>query len=120
MSEMRTSDILRSLAATEEPVSLRRIGEAMGSRSHGLALTLLALPEALPLPIPSASIVLGIPLVFVSAHLALFGEGSRLPARLQAVVVPARVLRLLARYSVPLIVALERISRPRWFPLIQK
>lgn len=109
-----TSRILQDLDAVGPgPVHLSTMFAAMGSRVHGMVLLLLALPDTLPLPVPSTSTVLGIPLVMVAAHLVLRGEGSQLPARARSIAVPRRVLSVVARYAVPVVKFLERLSRPR-------
>lgn len=77
------------------------------------ALLVFVLPEVPPLPLPSASTVLGIPLIIISAHLALFGEGKLLPGRLETVAVPRAVLQAAARYLAPAFRWIERFSRPR-------
>ena len=100
-------------------MSVGALLKAMGSRVHGMTLVLLALSDALPLPIPSTSTVLGIPLVIIAAHLVLYGEGSRLPPRAEAISVSPAVIRALARYAVPLLAVLEKLSRPRWPAFVQ-
>jgi len=113
--EPHASEILESLAAgTEERVPFSAIVAAAGSRVHGLALLVFALPEVPPLPLPSASTLLAIPLIVIAAHLALFGEGSLLPARVQTATMPRSVLATAARYLGPVLRWIERASRPRW------
>ena len=85
----------------------------MGSRAHGILLILFALPETVPLPFPSLSAFLGIPLVLVAAHLVVAGEGSRLPERVMSAQMPARLLHFLARYLAPVLEFLELATRPR-------
>lgn len=96
------------------------LGEAMGpigARAHGVALLLLGLPDAVPLPIPSVSLLVGLPLLAVSAHLMLFGEGAGLPRRLSDVTMPAGLAGALRRRVAPLLRRAERLSRPRWTPV---
>lgn len=109
------SQLLRELAASpQQSVSVAAAMATVGwSRAHGLALILFALPETIPLPLPSLSAVLGIPLVVVAAHLTVFGEGSMLPQRALQVRMPRRLLVLLARYVAPVLAALELVARPR-------
>jgi hypothetical protein len=115
------SEILRRLAAGEEQsISIGSVVSAAGSRVHGLALLLLALPDALPLPIPSVSAIIGVPLLLISAHLAIFGDNSRLPQKVEASHIPRAALAGVARYLVPFLSRLEQISEPRWRPLIQR
>lgn len=116
-----TSAIIESLAALPgERIPFSAIVAAAGSRVHGLALLVFVLPEVPPLPLPSASTVLGIPLIIISAHLALFGEGTLLPARLQSVTVPRSVLAAAARYLAPAFRWIEHASRPRLLWLVRR
>ncbi|MEM7645081.1 MAG: exopolysaccharide biosynthesis protein [Pseudomonadota bacterium] len=96
-----------------EDVQLAEVLELAGSRAHGVAILLLALPEALPLPIPSFGAILGVPLLAVCAHLAIFGEQVRLPSGLLRREVPGRLLDVAARYGGPAIRRAERLTRPR-------
>lgn len=96
------------------PLTLGEILAAFGSRAHGCALLLLAIPEALPLPIPSMSGILGVPLVAVSAHLALFGETSALPQIVRGRQLPPRLVDVLRFRIAPIFQRAERLSRPRW------
>jgi hypothetical protein len=88
------SAVLEGLPA-DQPLTFAELARRMGSRAHGLALVLLALPEAMPLPVPSLSAVLGVPMMAVSAHLALHGEGGDLPGWLGRRRVPGALLGLL-------------------------
>jgi hypothetical protein len=108
--------VLRDLPEGQA-VTLGDLLAAAGSRAHGAALLLLSLPEALPLPLPSASAILGVPLVVVSAHLMLFGEAGALPRRLRERALPPWLLDLLRRRVVPLLGRAERLSHPRWLRL---
>lgn len=110
----RTSSVLQALAnSPEASVTVADIAAAMGLRAHGIALILFSLPEAIPLPVPSLSAILGIPLVAIAAHLALFGEGSGLPKRALSARIPVSAIRILARFTVPALRGLEFVTRPR-------
>lgn len=108
----RFSDVIAHLPATG-PLPLGDLLAAVGSRAHGAALLILALPEAIPLPLPSASAVLGVPLVAISAHLCLFGEAARLPRRLGAIVLPSWILRILHDRVAPILAWAEGVSHAR-------
>ncbi len=109
------SEILRSLAARPEAhIPFGEVVAAAGSRVHGIALFLFVLPETLPLPLPSASGVLGIPLLIISAHLAIFGEAANLPQRVLDLKIPRKVFVAISKYVGPILGWLEKISRPRW------
>jgi hypothetical protein len=113
-AERTASQVIEALAAGEaDRIPLSAVVAAAGSRVHGLALLIFVLPEVPPLPVPSISTVLGVPLIIISAHLALFGEGALLPRRLLTATLPRRVLDAAARYLAPALRWVERASRPR-------
>jgi hypothetical protein len=115
------SAILAALAAhTEESIPVGAVVSTAGSRVHGLAILLFALPDALPLPIPSVSAIIGLPLLFISLHLAIFGDDSRLPARVEAARIPRPVIAAIARYLTPPLTYVEHLSRPRWLQLVRQ
>lgn len=100
-----------------QPVTLGALLSATGSRAHGVALLLLSLPEALPIPVPSAAAFLGVPLVAISAHLAVFGEAATLPRWLRRQVLPHRLVGVLRSRVAPVLGRAERMSHLRWAPL---
>lgn len=108
------SSVLRRLAeGGGDSISFAEILEYAGPRVHGLALLLLVLPETVPLPLPSASTILAIPLCLISLHLVIYGEGGRWPQRLQTLRVSRAATAVVARYLVPVLAWLEAFSRPR-------
>lgn len=119
--EPTASEALRFLAAnTQQPVDLASVLAAAGTRVHGLALLLFVLPETLPLPLPSASTFLGIPLFLISLHLALFGDQALLPARVLPTKIPRALLAAVGRYVVPILAWTERHSHARWPALMHE
>lgn len=109
------SAILRSLAARPEShIPFGEVVAVAGSRVHGIAILLFVLPETVPLPLPSASGILGVPLLLISAHLAIFGEAARLPQRILDIKIPRSIFAAIAKYVAPVLQWLERVSRPRW------
>lgn len=94
-------------------ISFAEILAHAGPRVHGLALLLLVLPETVPLPLPSASTVLAIPLGLIALHLAVYGEGGRWPRRLERFRVSRAATSAVARYLVPVLAWFESFSRPR-------
>ncbi|SDZ40166.1 Uncharacterized conserved protein [Jannaschia faecimaris] len=96
-----------------QDVRLRDMLDLTGSRVHGILILLLALPEAVPLPLPSIGAVLGVPLILISGHLALYGERMTLPAKLLNRRVPGRALAVMGKYGRPVLRWMERLSRSR-------
>lgn len=96
-----------------EDVTLGAAIDQPGARMHGAAILLMALPECIPLPIPSFGAILGVPLVAVSAHLALYGESANLPAKARTIGLPPRMIELMSRYLIGPLGYTEHLSRPR-------
>ncbi len=99
------------------PVTVAEALDAVGPRAHGCALLVLALPDAVPLPIPSLSAFLAVPLLLLTLHLAAFGTERGLPARVGRLALPARLVGMLRERVAPLLQRAERLSHPRWQPL---
>ena len=97
------------------------LGDAVdqaGVRMHGAAILLMALPECLPLPIPSLGAILGVPLIAVSAHLVLYGEQGDLPAHARKIAIPFRMIQIMSRYLIGPLRFVERISQQRLEKLV--
>ncbi len=117
-AEPPLSEVLRLLAQDERPtVPLQEIASALRGRVHAFALLVLALPETIPLPVPSASIVLGPPLVLIAGHMLIHGDGAALPARLRKLRVPTSAMRQIHRWVGPVIRWIEGLSAPHWSAL---
>ncbi|WP_167767210.1 exopolysaccharide biosynthesis protein [Jannaschia formosa] len=106
-------ETLGDLGGSGRAVALGDVLAMAGTRAHGAGILLLALPDAIPAPVPSLAAVLGIPLVLISAHLAANGERAALPARMLRWPVPGRVLAAMARTLVRPLAWAERWTRPR-------
>ena len=111
------SELLAEHARTvsSERVSLAEIADFLGTRSIGAWLLILALPMVLPVPAPGISVLFGIPLMMISAQLALGGRRAWLPAFiLRQSMARADYVALVARMQ-PTVERFERIVRPRSF-----
>jgi len=79
----RLSHILARLAAPESgSVTLADIVAAVGERSFGALLVVLAIPNMVAGLIPGLSVLLGLPLLLVSLQLLVGAERPWLPRRL--------------------------------------
>ncbi|CTQ50363.1 exopolysaccharide biosynthesis protein [Jannaschia donghaensis] len=117
------SSILKDLSARNgerADVRLADVAALLGSRVHGAAILILALPETIPAPVPGLSSLLGVPLLIVSLHLAIFGERGGLPARVAGMPVPGRLLSVLARYGSPVLRRIEAVSYPRLARVVRR
>jgi hypothetical protein len=108
------STILREMGEWEaDRIALGEIIDKAGSRTHGFALFIFALPEAVPIPVPGISAFLAIPLVLISAHLAAFGERAPIPERLRRRTLPVSLVRKVNSYVLPVLERLEKLVKPR-------
>ena len=111
----RLSDVLTSIANDAERVeiSFADIRDAMGDRAFGALMFVFAAPNALPVNAPGVSVVLGLPLLFLSLQLML---GFAVPW-LPRFVVRRRVRRQsfarVMNHAIPWIRRAEKLSRPR-------
>lgn len=113
MIHHRLSDVLLSLARdeTREAVSIGDLREALGNRSTGALLLVLALPNAIPAP-PGLSAITGLPLMLISACL-MCGKEAWLPAMITRRSVSRQVFSRVAELMVPWLERAERMLRPR-------
>lgn len=107
---------LRALHA-EQPIAISALARELGTRVHRLALFIVALPETLPLPVPSIAPVLAVPLAAISLHLMLHGEDGRLPVWLGRYRLPPRLVGVAKSTLASLVARGESLSRPRWSEL---
>jgi hypothetical protein len=109
------SELLAEHARTvsSERVSLAEIADFLGTRSIGAWLLILALPMVLPVPAPGISVLFGMPLMMISAQLALGGRQVWLPAFiLRQSLARADYVALVARMR-PAMERFKRLVRPR-------
>ena len=110
----RLSDILARLA---EPatgsVTLGEVLAAVGERSFGALLVILAIPNMVAGLIPGLSILLGLPLLLVSLQLLVGAEKPWLPRRLARLEIQRADLRRIVERTRKALRRLERALRPR-------
>jgi hypothetical protein len=110
----RLSAILARLAEpTEGSVTLAEVLTAVGERSFGALLVILAIPNMVAGLIPGLSIVLGLPLLLVSLQLVVGAERPWLPRRLARLEIKRSDLRRMLERTRPAVRRLERALRPR-------
>ncbi len=116
----RLSVVFAQLARDAEgPITIAHMSAALGQRSFAPLLVLFAAFNLLPLP-PGASVVLGIPLVIVSAQMVYGSKQAWLPSFLSKRSLSARQFRGLMDRIVPRLIRLERLIRPRYWPFWRK
>jgi hypothetical protein len=110
----RLSDVLARLAQPAEgSLTLAEVLAAVGDRSFGALLVILAIPNMVAGLIPGVSILLGLPLLLVSVQLLIGAERPWLPRRLSRLEIQrADLLRIVERTRKTLR-RLERALQPR-------
>jgi hypothetical protein len=112
-SPLRTSGILTALAALPgDRVAVGSIVAALKDRAYALLVVLLGLPNCLPMP-PPIPLVCGLVLIFVAIQMLTGRVIPWLPPALLSRSIGKPVLTRAVDRAVPLLVRLERISRPR-------
>ncbi len=110
----RLSAILARLAEPAEgSVTLAEVLTAVGERSFGALLVILAIPNMVAGLIPGLSIVLGLPLLLVSLQLVVGAERPWLPRRLARLEIKRSDLRRMLERTRPAVRRLERALQPR-------
>ncbi|MBS9720816.1 exopolysaccharide biosynthesis protein [Tianweitania sp. BSSL-BM11] len=113
----RLSQVFQSLADNANgPVTVRQIRDALGDRSFATLLIFFAAINLLPLP-PGTTLVLGMPLMIVSAQMVWGRKIAWLPEFILVRSVQAEQFRALAERFIPRLVWLERWIKPRVWPL---
>lgn len=109
-----TSDLLHDVVDfNEKSISIQDLSAQLGDRGFGLILLLFSLPNTVPLPIPGVSTLTSLPLIFFSAQLCLGKERIWLPGWLANRQIPMSSLRPLIQKSLPWLLKLEKLVKPR-------
>lgn len=111
------SHLLAELAAdvSRERVSVGDLLLALRDRALAALLLLFALPNVVPVP-PGTSALLGAPLLFLAAQLAL-GRRPWLPRVIAERSMPRGHFAALVTRALPWLARAERLLRPRWAAL---
>ena len=107
------SDMLQALAQDDsrDRISVGDLLEALGDRALAALLFVFAVPNVLPVP-PGTSSILGAPLVFLAAQLT-FGRRPWLPAVMARRTMTRSDFAALVRRIGPWLARAERLLRPR-------
>jgi hypothetical protein len=102
----------RVLSEGDEQISVHELADAFGSRAFGAILFVFSVPNLLPLP-PGSSTVLGAPLVIIAPQVALGMEHPWIPRWLGRRTVSRAKLKGAFDRLLPKLERLERVMRPR-------
>lgn len=106
------AEILRDLCAGDGDVAIGDIVEAFGRRAFGALLFVFSMPNLLPLP-PGSSTVLGAPLVLLAPQVAIGVRTPWLPKALKARRLARSDLARTFNRLIPWLDRIENASRPR-------
>lgn len=110
----KTSDILCEIAQYDkESISIGDLLTKLGDRGFGLILLIFAIPNAIPLPIPAASAITGIPLIFLAIQLILGKKKIWMPHFVAKRIIPMEMLRKVIHIARKGLSRLEKINKPR-------
>ena len=112
----KLSEVLREIdRKLGERISLRDLIDALGDRSFVPLLILFALPNVLSF-VPGASVISGLPLMFIAVQLVLRRPSVWLPDILNDRSIDHGVFTRVISHAVPWIEWVERMARPRYWP----
>ncbi|MBW8635972.1 exopolysaccharide biosynthesis protein [Hoeflea sp. WL0058] len=111
------SSLLQRLAnAAGERITLKELATALDERSFGAFLLVFALPNLIPLP-PGATLILGLPLIFISWQIVAGRQKIWLPRRLANYSLDKKTLVAMVTKVDPWLRRMEAWVRPRHWPL---
>lgn len=112
--ETRTfSDVLEGLGASDDPrLTLREMVEAFGERGFGAVIMMLALMALIPWP-PGGKAVFSVPIILISAEMALQSDRVWLPRFLMEASVSRATYRTASQKILKRLRQVERLTRPR-------
>lgn len=112
----RLSTILAAQAeSASEPVTIGQIRDALGDRSFAALLVFFAALNLLPLP-PGTTLILGLPMILVTAQMAVGQRTVWLPRSILQRSVGATRFRQITARILPRLLKFERMIRPRYWP----
>lgn len=94
------------------PITLGEIVSHFGPRAFGAVLFVFAMPNLLPLP-PGTSTLLGVPLLLIAPQLALGGRKPWIPDRLARQVVDRETIGRVCRRAAPWVKRAEQLTTRR-------
>jgi hypothetical protein len=112
----RLSEVIDDLGRNASgPVSIATIRDALGDRSFAALLVFFSAINLLPLP-PGTTLILGLPLILVSAQMVVGKTSAWLPRFVLDKSLNPAQFRRLSGSLVPRLQKLERFVQPRYWP----
>lgn len=112
-AKLALSDVLRGICADRtDDITIGELVDSFGRRAYGALLFVFAMPNVLPLP-PGSTTVLGAPLLLLSPQIALGARRPWLPQWIRRRAIKAETLRHVFDRLLPSLERIERWSKPR-------
>ena len=111
------NDILDDLSnkITSKNNSLENIIDILHERGFGLLIFILALPMALPVPVPPGmNLFFALPMVFLTFQLIYGAHSPWLPGFIMRRTINPKTLKGLLKKSKPWLSRISSMTRPRW------
>ncbi len=115
-SHRRLSEILAELKTLDTPrISIANMIEILDERSFAPFMILLAIPNMFFF-VPGASVITGLPLIFISAQLMIGMSKLWLPRAIAARSIERASFARIMTVAIPYVQRIERLARPRLWP----
>lgn len=116
MKSLALSDDLKRLLEESNgaPIAFGRLLDAAGERAFGLALLILALPSALPIPATGISTPLGIAIALLALQMLAGRHTLWVPERVQKMNIRHGIADKMLRGLTAVLKICERFLHPRW------
>lgn len=101
----------------EPRIALRDVVAILGSRSYGLLILILTVPNLIPLPVPGMSAIFAVPIFLIALQLGLGRPSPWLPQKLLNKSFNTKTVSMLFGKAEPLLTKIEHALRPRWLVL---
>lgn len=103
---------------TGEDSTIGEVLDTLGNQAFGATMFVFAAPNLVPNP-PGTSPILGVPLIFFSFQLLLGMDSLWLPDWLRQRSLPRQFISNAVRRTVPWLLKLERLLRPRFGVMVE-
>ncbi len=98
----------------KETITIGEFRDAIGNRSYGILMLLLALPCIIPIPTPGLSLILGMPLILLTFQWMIGLKAPWLPLFLTRREFKRSDMQKAFSYAMPYLEKLESFLKPRW------
>jgi len=103
----------------QERVSIADLRNELSGRIYGLFMLVLALPNLIPMPAPGLSLIMGLPLLFLTTQLAIGVKTPWFPSFIAKRQVRLSKIERICKAAVPYIKKIEKYITPRFKWLVK-